>query len=203
VNSLFTKVDYYKQVQDRDHGDHFGDSVLNSYNDNNDNQSENRIKISNFNNSNIVTSSPDNDEKNELVDIKYSGPIPNFTNQLRILIVESDADIRLLFKTYLESAGAKSITADNGDKALSIFQRDKNHGRNYDVVLIDTHLKGRRGLDVAKKIYIRSPNQRIVLLTTYMKEELSQAALDSAAIADKDILVMPFKLAQLRTVLNH
>jgi two-component system OmpR family response regulator len=202
VNSLFTKVDYYKQVQDRDHGDHFGDSVLNSYNDNNDNQSENRIKISNFNNSNIVTS-PDNDEKNELVDIKHSGPIPNFTNQLRILIVESDEDIRLLFKTYLESAGAKSITADNGDKALSIFQRDKNHGRNYDVVLIDTHLKGKRGLDVAKKIYIRSPNQRIVLLTTYMKEELSQAALDSAAIADKDILVMPFKLAQLRTVLNQ
>lgn len=200
MNSLFTKVDYYKQVQDRDHGDHFGDSVLNSYNDNNDNQSENRIKISNFNNSNIVTS-PDNDEKNELVDIKHRGPIPNFTNQLRILIVESDADIRLLFKTYLESAGAKSITADNGDKALSIFQRDKNNGRNYDVVLIDTHLKGRRGLDVAKKIYIRSPNQRIVLLTTYMKEELSQAALDSAAIADKDILVMPFKLAQLRTVL--
>ena len=202
MNSLFTKVDYYKQVQDRDHGDHFGDSVLNSYNDNNDNQSENRIKISNFNNSNIVTS-PDNDEKNELVDIKHSGPIPNFTNQLRILIVESDADIRLLFKTYLESAGAKSITADNGDKALSIFQRDKNNGRNYDVVLIDAHLKGRRGLDVAKKIYIRSPNQRIVLLTTYMKEELSQAALDSAAIADKDILVMPFKLAQLRTVLNQ
>lgn len=202
MNSLFTKVDYYKQVQDRDHGDHFGDSVLNSYNDNNDNQSENRIKISNFNNSNIVTS-PDNDEKNELVDIKHSGPIPNFTNQLRILIVESDEDIRLLFKTYLESAGAKSITADNGDKALSIFQRDKNNGRNYDVVLIDTHLKGRRGLDVAKKIYIRSPNQRIVLLTTYMKEELSQAALDSAAIADKDILVMPFKLAQLRTVLNQ
>jgi CheY-like chemotaxis protein len=202
VNSLFTKVDYYKQVQDRDHGDHFGDSVLNSYNDNNDNQSENRIKISNFNNSNIATS-PANDEKNELVDIKHSGPIPNFTNQLRILIVESDADIRLLFKTYLESAGAKSITADNGDKALSIFQRDNNHGRNYDVVLIDTHLKGRRGLDVAKKIYIRSPNQRIVLLTTYMKEELSQAALDSAAIADKDILVMPFKLAQLRTVLNQ
>ena len=179
---------------------YFGDSVLNSYNDN---QSENRIKICNFNNSNIVTSSPDNDEKNELVTIKHSGPIPNFTNQLRILIVESDADIRLLFKTYLESAGAKSITADNGDKALSIFQRDKNQGRNYDVVLIDTHLKGRRGLDVAKKIYIRSPNQRIVLLTTYMKEELSQAALDSAAIADKDILVMPFKLAQLRTVLNQ
>ena len=149
-----------------------------------------------------MTTSPDGDEKNELVDIKHGGSIPNLINQLRILIVESDADIRSLFKTYLELAGAESITADNGDNALSIFQNDKNLGRNYDVVLIDTHLKGRLGLDVAKKIYLSSPNQRIVLLTTSMKEELSQAALDSAAIADKDILVMPFKLAQLCTVLN-
>jgi len=31
----------------------------------------------------------------------------------------------------------------------------------------------------------------------------SQAALDFAAIVDKDILVMPFKLAQLLTTLNE
>ena len=199
VGLLFTKVDYYELVQGQDHGDDLGDCAPDSFNDD---QSGYRIKISNFNDSKIVTTSPDGDEKNELVDIKHGGSIPNLINQLRILIVESDADIRSLFKIYLELAGAESITADNGDKALSIFQKDKNLGRNYDVVLIDTHLKGRLGLDVAKKIYLSSPNQRIVLLTTSMKEELSQAALDSAAIADKDILVMPFKLAQLYTVLN-
>ena len=145
-----------------------------------------------------MASTPGGDEKNELVDIKHGALFPNLTNQLRILIVESEPDMRVLFKTYLELVGAESITADDGDKAISIFQEDKNQGRNYDVVLIDTHLKGRLGLEVAKKIYSKESKQRIVLLTTYMREELSQAALDSAAINDKDILVMPFKLEQLR-----
>lgn len=133
-----------------------------------------------------------------MINTKHGASFSNLTNQLRILIVESEPDIRLLFKSYLELVGAESITADNGEKAISIFQEDKNQGRNYDIVLIDTHLKGRLGLDVAKKIDSDSQNPRIVLLTTYM----SQAALDSAAINDRDILVIPFKLAQLRTVLN-
>ena len=187
-------------VQRQNQGHELEDSTLNSYY-----YDQKRISDENFrlNDNNIVASPPGGDKKNELVDIKHDASFPNLTNQLRILIVESEPDIRLLFKTYLELVGAESITADDGDKAISIFQEDKNQGRNYDVVLIDTHLKGRLGLDVAKKIYSKSPNQRIVLLTTYMREELSQAALDSAAINDKDILVMPFKLAQLRTVLNQ
>ena len=186
-------------VQSQDQGHELEDSTLNPYYYD---QSGYRIKISTFNDNNIVVSTPGGERKNEPIDTKHGASFSNLTNQLRILIVESEPDIRLLFKSYLELVGAESITADNGDKAISIFQEDKNQGRNYDVVLIDTHLKGRLGLDVAKKIHSDSQIQRIVLLTTYMKEELSQAALDSAAINDKDILVMPFKLAQLRTVLN-
>jgi len=200
VVSLFIQVDQYEMVQRKNQGCELEDSTLNSYYDD---RSGYRMKISAFNDSNIVASPPGGDKKNELVDIKYDASFPNLTSQIRILIVESEPDIRLLFKTYLDLVGAESITADDGDKAIGIFQEDKNHGRNYDVILIDTHLKGRLGLDVAKKIYSKSPNQRIVLLTTYMREELSQAALDSAAINDKDILVMPFKLARLRTVLNR
>lgn len=198
--SLFIEVDQYGMVQRKNQGRELEDSTLNSYYDD---QSGYRMKISAFNDSNIVASPPGGDKKNELVDIKCDTSFPNLTSQIRILIVESELDIRLLFKTYLDLVGAESITADDGDKAIGIFQEDKNHGRNYDVILIDTHLKGRLGLDVAKKIYSKSPNQRIVLLTTYMREELSQAALDSAAINDKDILVMPFKLARLSTVLNR
>ncbi|TVP41904.1 hypothetical protein NARC_10310 [Candidatus Nitrosocosmicus arcticus] len=39
------------------------------------------------------------------------------------------------------------------------------------------------------------------MLPTKMKEELPQEALNSTSIDDKDILVMPFKLSQLHTVL--
>ncbi len=186
---MFTEVDYSEMVQRQDQAHELENSTPNSYYDA---QKRYKIKISDFDNT-IVASTPGGDEKNELVGIKHGALFPNLTNQLRILIVESEPDMRVLFKTYLELVGAESITADDGDKAINIFQEDKNQGRNYDIVLIDTHLKGRLDLEVAKKIYSKGSNQRIVLLTTYMREELSQAALDSAAIKDKDILVMPFK----------
>ncbi len=186
-------------VQSPDQGHELEDNTLNPYYYD---QSGYRIKISRFNDNNIVVLLQAVRGKSESVDTKHGASFSNLTNQLRILIVESEPDIRLLFKSYLELVGAESITADNGDKAICIFQEGKNQGRNYDVVLIDTHLKGRLGIDVAKKIHSDSQNQRIVLLTTYMKEELSQTALDSAAINDRDILVMPFKLAQLLPVLN-
>ena len=156
-------------VQRQNQGHELEDKYLYSYYDD---RSGYRMKISALNDSSIVASPPDGDKKNELVDIKYDASFPNLASQIRILIVESEPDIRLLFKTYLDLVGAESITADDGDKAIGIFQEDRNHGRNYDVILIDTHLKGRLGLDVAKKIYSRSPNQRIVLLTTYVERRI-------------------------------
>ncbi|TVP41903.1 hypothetical protein [Candidatus Nitrosocosmicus arcticus] len=39
-------------------------------------------------------------------------------------------------------ACAESVTADNGGKALRIFPQDKKEGQNYDVILLNTHLKG-------------------------------------------------------------
>lgn len=68
-----------------------------------------------------MVSTPGSERKNEPIDTKDGASFSNLTNQLRILIVESEPDIRLLFKSYLELVGAESITADNGDKAISIF----------------------------------------------------------------------------------
>lgn len=159
------------------------------------------VKVCSLRDKTTVTSYQSRTGESKFTNFKNDHSYSKLTDQTRILIAESDSEIRSLFKRYLELAGAESVTADNGDKALRIFQEDKKEGKNYDVVLLDTQLKGTRGLDVAKIIYTSSPNQRIVLLTTQMKEELPQEALNSTAIDDKDILVMPFKLSQLRTVL--
>ena len=52
-------------------------------------------------------------------------------------------------------------------------------------------------MDVAKKIRQTDNSQKIVLVTTSMKEELPKEELQSAAIDEKDILVMPFTLSRL------
>ncbi|MDQ2684612.1 MAG: response regulator [Thermoproteota archaeon] len=121
--------------------------------------------------------------------------------QTRILLAESEPEILLLFKTYLDSLGIESVTVDDGDTAVETFLQSKNMGKHYDAVVIDTHLKGTLGLEAAKKIRENDHSQRIILLTTTLKEQLSKEKLQSTAIEERDILVKPFKLSNLRQLL--
>ena len=123
--------------------------------------------------------------------------------QARILIAESEKELSSLFQDYLDLLGAESEIVDDGDGALSTFLRRKNEGKRYDAVVLDTHLKGKRGLEVAKKMREKDSSQKIILVTTSMKEQSPKEELQSIAIGDKDILVMPFELSSLsRSLIN-
>ena len=123
--------------------------------------------------------------------------------QARFLIAESEKELQSLFKAYLDLIGAESEIVDDGNRALSTFLQNKNEGKNYDAVVVDTHLKGKKGLDVAKKIRQSDHSQKIVLVTTSMKEQLPKEELQSASIDEKDILVMPFALSRLSKMIVH
>jgi CheY-like chemotaxis protein len=125
----------------------------------------------------------------------------NELKQTRILMAESEPEILTLFKTYLDSLGVESVTVDNGDKAVETFLQSKTEGKVYDAVVLNTHLKGKKGLEVAKKIRQNDKSQRIVLVTTSIKEQLPQEDLHSSAIKDEDILVIPFALSRLSKLL--
>ena len=68
---------------------------------------------------------------------------------------------------------------------------------------MDTHLKGKKGLEVVKKIRQSDHSQKIVLITTSMKEQLPKEELQSAVIDEKDVLVMPFALSRLSKMIVH
>ena len=132
---------------------------------------------------------------------KEYAPMTKELKQAKFLIAESEPEILSLFKTYLDSLGVKSVTVDNGNQALDTFLQGKNEGNEYDAVVLDTHLKGKTGLDLAKAIRERDSTQKIILVTTSMKEQLPKEDLQSAAIDEKDILVMPFALSCLSNLL--
>ncbi len=196
---MITKLDDSGMVQGSRQGPELGDSGQNPINED---QTEYREKVHNNSDKKMVVPYQQKKEKT-FAHVKNDQPFSKTANQTRVLFAESETEILLLFKEYFELIGTELVTTDNGDKALNIFQADKKGGKNYDIVVLDTHLNGTRGLDVAKKIHTTSPNQRIVLLTTSPKDELSQETLNSTAIEDKDILVMPFKLSQFRTIINQ
>lgn len=154
-----------------------------------------------------VSFTPIESEKNKKI-THHDSNNPNYSNrtqisqsiklkQARFLIAESEKELQSLFKAYLDLLGAESEIVDNGNSALTNFLQSKSDGKKYDAVVIDTHLKGKKGLDVAKKIRQSDNLQKIVLVTTSMKEQLPKEDLHSAAIDEKDILVMPFALSRL------
>lgn len=99
--------------------------------------------------------------------------------------------------------GADSETADDGNKALDTYFHSKENGRDYDAVVLDTHLNDVACFEVAKKIRDKDQNQRIILITTSLKKQLPKDTLKATSIKEKDILVMPFKLSNLAETLIH
>ena len=100
-----------------------------------------------------------------------------------------------MFKAFLETLGVRSATVSDGEAALKVFLEKENKGRPYDVVVLNTHLKGLGGLDLAKMIHDKSPTQRIIMVTTTPMEHLPKNVLKSAMIDEGDILTMPFRLS--------
>ncbi|WP_148687513.1 response regulator [Candidatus Nitrosocosmicus hydrocola] len=142
----------------------------------------------------------DNENK-EFVNKKGHTHLIKQRKQARFLIAESEKELRYLFEAYLDLLRVDSDIVDSGNRALSTFVQSKNKGKEYDAVILDTHLRGKRGLDVAKEIHKKDNSQRIILVTTDMKERLPRDELQAAAICDKDILVMPFELSSLSKLL--
>ncbi|MDF0680909.1 MAG: response regulator [Candidatus Nitrosocosmicus sp.] len=123
--------------------------------------------------------------------------------QVHILLAESEEELRTLFGIYLSYSGIESLIVDDGERAIDSFLKSKNEGKGYDAVVIDTDLPGMEGLDVAKKIHESDKSQRIILITTRMKQQLPSECLRTAGIKNDDILTMPFELSKFVTVLKN
>ena len=124
------------------------------------------------------------------------------SEQLQILIAESDSDLLTLFKEYLSSLGVKTETATSGQEAILEFLKSKENKRPYNAIVLDTHLQNPSGLDVAKKIRSEKPDQKVVMITTTPRKYLPEECLKNARLENKYILSIPFNLSKLANLLK-
>lgn len=88
------------------------------------------------------------------------------------LLVDDDSMIRLLGKIILENLGFEVELADDGTKAIE--ELNENH---YDVVLLDIHMPGVSGIDVANFLrQTKRDNKTKILAVTasFMKEDVER-----------------------------
>src|SRR5215204_1438362 len=90
---------------------------------------------------------------------------------IKIMIIEDDLDILLLYKDYLNNKGFSVLaTSTTANEALKDYE---NFYPN--IIILDYNLPGKiNGLEAAKQILIKYPNVPIIIVTAYetVKNEL-------------------------------
>jgi DNA-binding response OmpR family regulator len=109
----------------------------------------------------------------------------------RILVVDDEANIRMMIRMGLKAAGHEVETAADGEAALALFEA----GTRFDLVLLDQRMPGLDGLAVLREVRVHDPQARVVMVTAFGTIDLAREALRLGAT---DLLRKPFTLDVLR-----
>jgi len=126
----------------------------------------------------------------------------------RILIAEPNSDIQFLYSLFTKEHGfsvSDVKVVQNGNKCLEIIhssREDNNNNNDYDIFIVDTHLRDISGFEVARKIRDRLPHKKIILTTTYSLDNIS-SMIDSIGIKSQDVLFKPFNYSDLVSILKE
>ncbi|MFH2060557.1 MAG: response regulator [Pseudomonadota bacterium] len=80
----------------------------------------------------------------------------------KILIVDDEESIRFLFKTALKKKGYVVFSAESGEKALELLDKEC-----IQVMFLDLNLPGINGIDLFKKIIQKQPKTIAYAVTGY------------------------------------
>ncbi|GBE02486.1 sporulation initiation phosphotransferase F [bacterium BMS3Bbin06] len=81
---------------------------------------------------------------------------------MKILVVDDDPSIRMLYKEELEDEGYDVVVASSGKQAIELFQRE-----NPDLVTLDILMPDMDGIQVLRKMKEIKPRLPIVMSTAY------------------------------------
>ena len=113
----------------------------------------------------------------------------------RILIVDDDHAMRLALSESLESCGYDIGAAENGNEALSLFNK-----RKFDLVVTDMKMPGMTGIEVLQGVKKMSPDIPVILITAYGTVNTAVEAMKEGAA---EFIMKPFSLDDLETVVKN
>lgn len=108
--------------------------------------------------------------------ITESGPSPDYPHSnslfagLKVLLVDSDDANKAVTRKLLEKLGCKVSTVSSGVECLSAFHTS---GSSFQIVLLDLHMPGLDGFEVANKIrqFRSSTNWPVIVALTTSSDD--------------------------------
>jgi DNA-binding response OmpR family regulator len=110
----------------------------------------------------------------------------------KILVVDDEEHIRLLYSEELSEAGYDVITASDGYKLAERIDKEKP-----DLVILDIKMVDYNGLDLLQEIRNRFYNLPVILCTAYdtFKEDIKSIAADFYVVKSFDLADLKKKIA--------
>src|SRR5499425_1581772 len=103
-----------------------------------------------------------------------------------VLVADDDADIREILRDTLNSLGARTITAANGEECL-----DRAETEAPDLILLDIEMPTKNGLEALRELRQRGREMTVIMITAYGTIERAVQAMKEGAY---DFITKPFDL---------
>jgi DNA-binding response OmpR family regulator len=110
-------------------------------------------------------------------------------DQLRVLYVDDDADLRRIVKDQLGPEGFVLDEAEDGAKAIAMLEKG-----NYNLMLLDINMPVKSGIDVLKFIKEKGLACKVIMLTGRVGFSV---ATESLKLGADDYITKPFNFDYL------
>lgn len=117
----------------------------------------------------------------------------NPDHRLLVLVVEDHPQLRQTAANLLQVLGHQAVQARNATEAEEMIR----HGGAIDVALLDMNLDGQCGIDLAVQLEQARPGLRVLLMSGYSAEDLSEPELGG-----RPFIAKPFSAGTLEAALK-
>lgn len=112
---------------------------------------------------------------------------------MKILVVDDEKNILMLYKAELEDEGYSVVTANSGKEALEIFEKE-----NPDLVTLDILMPDIDGIQVLRQMKEKKPNLPIIMLTAYdYRDDFSVWVADAYVVKSADLTGLKSTIKQI------
>ncbi len=115
--------------------------------------------------------------------------------QLKILVVDDDSEVREVLKDMLSIDGHEVVDCPDGYKALEILEN-----KSFDIVITDLGMPGISGLELAEEVHTKYPQLPIAMITGW-GAQLDQHEAIMKGI--RKVLAKPFHLKEIKALVQE
>ena len=96
----------------------------------------------------------------------------------KLLIVDDEADVREFAQNFFKRRKLDVLTAESGEKALEILEKEK-----VDLILLDVTMGGIDGIETLRRMRERKDKTEVIMVTGTNDQETTSAAKDLGVVA--------------------